>query len=239
MTKFARIPQFLAVTILGCAAALPQNAPRQSSASGGNLDSVLTRMDEAAAKFRSAEADLTSDQYEKVVNETDTQTGKAYFRRKNGNMQMALDIQKPDAKYVLVSDSKAQLYQPNIDQVTEYDINRSSEDVEGMFALGFGGRGHDLAKSFGVELGGAESVDGVTTAKLLLTPKQPKIKSMFNTITLWVDPARGVSLQQRFDEPSGDYRVAHYRNIKLNQKINDDVFKLKTTGATKVVKPQS
>jgi outer membrane lipoprotein-sorting protein len=137
-----------------------------------------------------------------------------------------------------VRDDKAQLYQPNIDQVTEYDINRSNQDVEGMFALGFGGRGHDLLKSFEVKLGGSETIGGVPTQKLLLSAKSPKVRNMFSLITLWVDPTRGVSLQQRFDEPSGDYRLAKYTNIKLNEKISDDIFKLNTTSATKVVKPQ-
>ena len=81
-------------------------------------------------------------------------------------------------------------------------------------------------------------MQGVRAAKLELAPRSDKVKNMFSLITLWVDPARGISLQQRFDEPSGDYRVAQYSNIRLNQKISDDVFKLKTTGSTKVVTPQ-
>jgi outer membrane lipoprotein-sorting protein len=56
---------------------------------------------------------------------------------------------------------------------------------------------------------------------------------------LWIDPARGVSLKQQFFEPSGDYRLAHYSNIRLNQKLSDENFKLKTTANTKVVNPQS
>ena len=46
-------------------------------------------------------------------------------------------------------------------------------------------------------------------------------------------------MQQQFFEPSGDYRLAKYSNIKLNAKITDDVFKLKTTPNTRVVTPQS
>ena len=60
---------------------------------------------------------------------------------------------------------------------------------------------------------------------------------MFNLITLWIDPAIGVSVQQRFDEPSGDYRLTKYSNIQVNKKISNDVFKLKTSGKTKIVKP--
>ena len=57
-------------------------------------------------------------------------------------------------------------------------------------------------------------------------------------MVLWVDPARGVSLRQQAFESSGDYRLAHYVNIRLNEKIPDDVFQLKTTSKTKVLRPQ-
>ena len=103
--------------------------------------------------------------------------------------------------------------------------------------MGFGGRGHDLAKSFDVNYAGMEQVQGINAAKLELTPKSQKVKGMFQTITLWIDPARGVSVQQKFQEPSGDYRLAKYSNIQLNQKIPGEVFKLKTSGHTKVIKP--
>jgi outer membrane lipoprotein-sorting protein len=45
-------------------------------------------------------------------------------------------------------------------------------------------------------------------------------------------------LKQQFFELSGDYRVARYTNMKLNQKIPDDVFHLDTKGNTKTIKPQ-
>jgi outer membrane lipoprotein-sorting protein len=60
---------------------------------------------------------------------------------------------------------------------------------------------------------------------------------MFQSITLWIDPARGIPVQQRFDEPSGDYRITKYSNIRINQKLSNDAFKLKTSGKTKIVKP--
>jgi hypothetical protein len=56
---------------------------------------------------------------------------------------------------------------------------------------------------------------------------------------LWIDPARGVSVQQKFiEKESGNYRFAKYTNIKLNEKVGDDVFKLKTTGKVTIVSPQ-
>jgi outer membrane lipoprotein-sorting protein len=218
-------------------------APRQINlgaqpAPSRDLQAVLTAMDTGAEKLKTAQASVVSQQYSKVVDETDTQQGTIYFRRRGKDLEMALNITQPDAKYVLVSNGKAQLYQPSIDQVTEYSVGNNREEVEGMFALGFGGRGHDLLKSFDVRLLGTEPMDGVSTSKLELIPKSAKVHNMFSKITLWVDPARDVSIQQQFDEPSGDWRKAHYTNIKLNDRISNDVFKLNTTGKTKVVRPQ-
>jgi outer membrane lipoprotein-sorting protein len=150
---------------------------------------------------------------------------------------MAADFSAPEKKYVLFSNGVVSYYQPNIDQVTQYSAGRNKADFESFLVLGFGGRGHDLAKSYDVNFGGMEQLQGVNAGKLELTPKSQKVLSMFNKITLWIDPARGVSVQQRFDEPSGDYRVTKYSNIQINKKISNDVFKLKTTGKTKIVKP--
>lgn len=203
-----------------------------------NLESVLNSMDQAAANFHSAQCDFVWDQYQKVVDDHDFQKGTMYFRRQTeDDVEMAADINSPDKKYVLFSKGVVSYYQPSIDQVTEYNAGKNKADFESFLALGFGGRGHDLSKSYDVSYGGSEQVEGVNAAKLVLTPKSQRVRSLFQTITLWIDPARGVSVQQRFDEPSGDYRLTKYSNIQINHKISGDVFKLKTTGHTKVVKP--
>ncbi|PYY14272.1 MAG: outer membrane lipoprotein-sorting protein [Acidobacteria bacterium] len=194
-------------------------------------------MDTAAGQFRNAEADFVWDQYQKVVNETDTQKGKVYYRRTGkGETQMAANILSPEPKYVLFADGKVRLYQPKIGQVNEYDAGKNREQFQSFLVLGFGGSGHDLPRQFDVKFGGDEDVDGVKTAKLELTPKAPNVKNMFNQIVIWIDAPRGISLKQQFFEPSGDYRIARYTNIKLNGKIPDDVFKLHTSGSVKTVK---
>ncbi|MDR3749430.1 MAG: outer membrane lipoprotein carrier protein LolA [Acidobacteriota bacterium] len=202
-----------------------------------NLESVLNSMDQAAASFRTVQTDFVWDQYQKVVDDHDYQKGTMYFRRQGSDIEMVADINSPIKKYVLFNGNTVSVYQPSIDQVTQYSAGKNKADFESFLVLGFGGRGHDLAKSFDVSYAGMEQVQGVNAAKLELTPKSQRVKNMFSTITLWIDPARGVSVQQKFVEPSGDYRLAKYDNIKLNQKIPGDVFKLKTTGHTKVIKP--
>ena len=202
-----------------------------------SLETALNAMDQAADSFRTAQCDFVWDQYQKVVDDHDYQKGTMYFRRPGNDVQMAADITSPDKKYVLFTGNLVSVYQPSIDQITEYNPGKNKADFASFLVLGFGGRGRDLEKSFDVNYAGMEQVQGVNAAKLELTPKSQRVRSMFQTITLWIDPARGVSVQQKFSEPSGDYRVAKYSNIQINHKIPGDVFKLKTTGHTKVIKP--
>jgi outer membrane lipoprotein-sorting protein len=205
-------------------------------AQAGDLEKVLAQLDDASQKFRSAQSSFTWTQYNKVINDiTDTQKGKIYFRRAGHEIEMAADITAPDAKQVVFSGGKIQMYQPRMDQLDVYDASKHREEFESFLVLGFGGSGHDMLQSFNVKYEGTEMVDGVETAKLNLEPKAERIRQSFSHIRLWIDPPRGVSLQQQLFEASGDYRLAKYSDIQINHKVSDGVFKTKTSSNTKVV----
>ncbi len=212
-------------------------ASAQSDESAG-LDRVLTRMDAVARNFRTTEASVITDQYQKVIDETETQKGKIYFRREGGEIQMAADFAEPDKKYVIYSGGKVQVYQPKIDQVNEYDAGKNRGDVESFLVLGFGGGGHDLLKSYDVKFLGPETANGVATEKLELIPKSMRLRNNIARIWLWIDSARGILVQQQLFEPGGDYRLAKYSDIQINQKLPENAFKLKTTGKTRFISPQ-
>ena len=228
------------------AATLAPRAAAQSDAAA--LERVLTQMDSAAKDFRSLEASFVWEQYTKVVKVTDTSRGTIYFRREGKETNVAVDIALGPAvegevatppKYILFADGKVQMYEPNIDHVTTYKTGKNRAEVEGFLVLGFGGRGHDLSKSYDIKYLGKETLDGVDTAKLELVPKSEKARTQFSRILLWIDSTRGISVQQQlFQGPSGDYRLAKYAKIHINQKLPDDVFKLKTTSKTQYFTPQ-
>jgi outer membrane lipoprotein-sorting protein len=215
-------------------------AAAADSATDPALDKVLSQMDSAAEKFRTTEASVVWDQYQKVVDEHEEQKGKVYFRHgNNSEVQMAADITDPDQKYVLFNGSKIQVYQPKIDQVTVYNTGKNREAFESFLVLGFGGGGHDMLKSFYIKYMGSETVDGTETAKLDLVPKTVNVRNNVDHIVLWIDPSRGISLQQQFFfGTSGDYRLAKYSDIRMNEKIPDAVFKLRTTGKTNFISTQ-
>jgi outer membrane lipoprotein-sorting protein len=202
------------------------------------LDSVLRKMDETSAHFQTAQADFVFDQYQKVVDETDTQKGTVYYRKAGQQIEMMAEFTDPDKKFVLYKDGKLQVYQPKIEQVMEYSAGANQQELESLMVLGFGGSGQDLKKSYDVTYQGEENIAGTPTAKLQLIPKSDKLRSNLPQIILWIDLANGISVQQKLMQTQGDYRLAKYSAIKVNAKINNDVFHLKTTGKTKFVSPR-
>lgn len=202
------------------------------------LDSVLQKMDETAARFQTAQANFIWDQYQNVVAETDTQKGTVYYRRSGKEIEMMAEIKEPDQKFVLYKEGKLQIFQPKIDQVMEYSTGDNRSDVESYLVLGFGGSGEDLKKSFDITLDGEETLDGVATSKLQLIPKSEKFRNNISKIFLWIDLSKGISVQQKFMQSQGDYRLAKYSDIRINSKIGNDVFKLKTGKKTQFVAPR-
>jgi outer membrane lipoprotein-sorting protein len=206
------------------------------AASDSGLEKVLAKMDETAAKFRTAQANFTWTTFNSVVNEeSGRQTGKIYFQRDENETEMAADIDPPEAQQVIFSRGKIRRYQSRTDVVDEYDSGSHREEFETFLVLGFGSSGNDMRKSFDITYGGEEKVDGTDTVRLELVPKSDKIKQHFPKIILWINPQNGILIQQKLMETDGDYRLAKYSGIKLGQKIPSKMFQLKTSGKTKVV----
>ncbi len=228
--KIAISVGILGLGLMSSFAAAQQPAP--------TLESVLARMDDAAAHFQNAQADFVFNQYQKVVDETDIQKGTVYYRRAGKDIEMMADFKEPDRKFVLYKDGKLEVYQPKIEQVMEYTAGANREQVESFLVLGFGGSGQDLKKSYDVSYQGEETVDNIPTAKLQLIPKSEKTRASFPQIILWIGLENGVSVQQKLMQTQGDYRLAQYSAINLKAKIASDVFRLKTTGKTKFISPR-
>src|SRR5258708_32185645 len=93
------------------------SAQSPESKSSASLESVLKTMDAAAANFRTTQADFVWAQYQKVVDDKDTQKGTVYYRRAGKDIQMMAEVKDPQRKYVLFKDGKLQAYQPKIEQV--------------------------------------------------------------------------------------------------------------------------
>jgi len=193
-----------------------------------NLEQVLNLLDKSSVGFRTVRTDFEWDQYQKVVDEHDMQKGVMFFKRSGNNVDVAADIRTPaPGKKLVLKDGALQVLDRRTGQSTPYDTRKNRENFESFLALGFGGRGHDLPKSFEVRYAGTEAAVGVQAYKLELTPKSEQVRRMFPLITLWINPQTGMSVQQKLDQGEGDYRLAKYTKIEINPQLPGDAFNLK------------
>jgi outer membrane lipoprotein-sorting protein len=217
-----------------------------------NLPAILAQMNAASQRFTSAQADLRQELFTKAVNDTETQTGQIYFLRKAGATQMGMKLLAPDAKpgsapaqIVEFKDAKLQMLNTGTGQVDVYVASGKNQSLaETILAVGFGGSGTDLEKAWTITDQGPESItDGgrsIQTERLDLVPKDVAIRNTYSRITIWVDPARDVSLKQTLFEasggtPTGDTRTVYYTNIRLNQNVDTAAFAIKCKGKCTVV----
>jgi outer membrane lipoprotein-sorting protein len=215
---------------LGLLVALPGHAQT------ADLQKVISQLNTAAAKFVTAQADFSWDQFTAVVQQDEVQSGTIYFERKKGATRMAAYLKQQNGqdapKTVTYDGGEVQYYEPTIKQLTIMKAGANRGQWESFLTLGFGGSGTDLEANWKVTVQGTENMNGVSVVKLDLVPIQQKVLDLFTHVTIWVDPVRGVSYKQVFYQPSGDTRTALYKNIRYNSPIAGDVFQIKPAPGT-------
>jgi outer membrane lipoprotein-sorting protein len=213
------------------------SAPLCETAAAQDLKTVLAQLDSAAAKFHSASAEFKYlDSVTDPVPDTETWNGVVYSQRKGGSFESAAHFNqnngKPITRVLTFVGGVAKLYDKGENQVT---VIKDAAKYQGYLALGFGASGKDLEEKFNVNYAGSETIDGVKTDKLELVAKNPDVLKMFPKITIWIDPARAVSLKQFFDKGHGESRTVTYSNIRIGQSLPSEAFTFKTDSKTQTV----
>src|SRR2546425_995606 len=100
--------------LIFCFASLPLLA------TGGGLQDVMSRMDSAAPKFSGMSAKLEKVDYTKVIDDKSIESGTILVRRpKPHELQVKIEIVKPDQRFIALHGQKAELYYPKIKTVQE------------------------------------------------------------------------------------------------------------------------
>lgn len=201
-----------------------------------DLNSVLSKLDAAAAKFHNTSADVEWDsvQTDPIFNK-DVQKGVVYYQRSGasfqGGIHIATDNTQPSPKVIVCcTNNSIQLYDKLQNQVTTLSKLSQYED---WFRLGFGASGKELAAKWDITYDGPETIDNVKTAKLELVPKDPTVKKNLPKVILWMDTDRAVSLKQDFEEGPGQSKTCIYTNIKMNHSLPKDAFTFTTNKQTR------
>jgi outer membrane lipoprotein-sorting protein len=211
--------------------------PVRAAFAADNLESVLRKLDTAAANFHTTSANFEFDTVDTVpIYDKDVQKGVAYYKRDGHSFQMAAHIAevngKPVPKDLAYTGGKVVLFEPLLNQARVMDAAK----YESYLLLGFGASGKELDEKWQIKYLGQEVVDGIKTDKLELVAKDPNVLRLFPKVTIWLDNEHAVSLRQIFDEGAGTSRTCTYSHIKTNLELPKDAFTLKTNKQTHFVK---
>lgn len=206
---------------------------------GDNLPNVLARMDKAASDFKSMTAQVSYLTHTDVLNENDTETGTVTMKKVHPNdVQGKVDFTAPDRKIVTIEKRRAQEYLPKIKTLYVFDLSKHGPQLDQFFLTGFGTSGTELASSYDMTVLGTDNVNGHPAIQLQLIPKAADWRNYVQKITLWI-PEQGdpYPLREKIVEPSGDYHVVTYTDLKINPPLGPDALQLQLPPDVKTEHP--
>ena len=191
----------------------------------GTLEQVLSQMEAVGKSFKSFSANFSQKKYTSVLKEFDTpESGEFYYARgKDGSALLRQEVISPGKRILTIKGGMATVYNPVIKQAQMVNLGKNKDKAE-YLALGLGQSPAKLQATFEIEYRGVDEVGSTPCSVLLLKPKSSSVAAYFSAITLWVKKATGVPIQQKLQEPSGDYLLVNFSNEKLNAKIPESKF---------------
>lgn len=187
-----------------------------------SVEAVLGRMDQAAPGFRAMSADVEMKTYTAILSDTATENGTLRMQRlKSGEVRAIIDFAaQQDARVIAFLGKIVRIYYPKLKAYQDYAVGKNTDVLNQFLLLGFGSSGRQLAQSYQISMEGSEKVGGQETTKLLLVPNDAKVKEHLAKIEMWVPNDAAYPIQQQFYEPSGNYRIVTYRNVKINPSMH-------------------
>jgi outer membrane lipoprotein-sorting protein len=202
--------------------------------SGQDVAAILKHMDEAAPKFKAMSANVEMLTYTAVISDKTVENGTLQMQRLgSGEIRAIVDFSKQqDARVIAFLGKIVKIYYPNLKQYQIYEVGQNSDILNQFLLLGFGSSGRELAQAYTITGEGTEKIAGPDTAKLLLVPKDPKVKEHLSKIEVWIPAGAANPIQQQFYDPNGNYRLVSYSNINLHPSFHG-VLELKVPNNVK------
>jgi outer membrane lipoprotein-sorting protein len=207
-------------------------------ASAEPLTDILARMDQAASEFRSLSAQMKRVQFTAVLSESSEMDGELRLRRAKGGTEGVIEFQQPEKRTVVIKGKSVQIYYPKANTVEIYDASKYSSNMDQILLLGFGTSSAELKKSYDFKDGGAQKIGAVNTTRLELTPKSGELQKLITKIELWIPEGQSNPIRAKFSEPSKNYELVDYSDIKVNPPLPESAFVLKLPDKVKKIYPQ-
>jgi outer membrane lipoprotein-sorting protein len=204
-----------------------------------SLDAIFARMDEASRNFRSVSANIHETKYTAVLSEKSEEDSKLIAKRTKNEIRGKLEFFGPDARTLVFNSKVAEMYWPKANQAQSFDISKYPKVLDQLLLLSFGAAsGAEIKRDYNVSLGGTEKLAGKTVTRVDLVPKSADLKKLMSRITLWIPEGEASAVQEKVDQPSKDYVLWTYSDVKMNGNVADSMIELKLPSGVKRIGPK-
>ncbi len=192
-------------------------------------------METNSKSLKSFQADMTVENFNAQLGETDTNKGKLiYFPQKNNDFAVRIDWDSPNRESLAVVDKQYLLYHSRLKQAFLGRIDDSKIAGSVNEAMAFMNVSKDQLKAnYNIKYVGQEKLsNGTLTWHLEFTPK---VKKYYKKAEVWADK-NGTPIKMKVVQNNADTITVLFTNIKKNITINPNVFKINLPKGTKIVK---
>jgi outer membrane lipoprotein-sorting protein len=195
-------------------------------------------MDRAAQDFRALSANMKRVQFTAVINEANEMEGVVRLKRIKGATVGIVDFQHPEQRTVYVNGHNIQIYYPKANTVEIYDSSKYTSNIDQFLLLGFGTSSAELQKSYDLKMAGTETIGGLATTRIEMTPKSAELKKLITKVAPGRPEGQDNPIQEKVTEPSKNYELITYSDVKVNPSLPDSSFELKLPAKVKKIHPQ-
>ncbi|HEY4707564.1 MAG TPA: outer membrane lipoprotein chaperone LolA [Thermodesulfobacteriota bacterium] len=193
-------------------------------ASAEEVAEIVAKLQKSYEAISTVTASFTQETSSRGMKAAQTAKGKVWFK-KPGKMRWEYTV--PEGDLIVSDGKKIWLYQPDLNQVIEKEIDSSATRLTTDFLSGIG----DITKDFKVSLASSEA--GSYRLSLVPREEQPNIKRL----TLEVDKTSFVIKKTAVVDNFGNETRVELKDIKTNASVQDKLFKFSAPKGAQVVRP--
>lgn len=195
-----------------------------TAAEAAGMNGVVEKLQKKYESISSIEASFTQDVFTASLNRSEVNEGRVLFK-KPGKWKW---LYNDPARGVFTSNGrKVWLFEPDLNQVIEKDVDASSTGITTDFLTGVG----NLSRDFDIKL--SEERPGSWLLELTPRTELPNVKKLF----LEVDKAELLVVKTAVSDHLGNRASITFKDTKINPRINDSVFEFKPPKGSIVVRP--
>lgn len=224
----------LLILLLGCFPT-PQLEGMATEGVPPSLESVLENMDRRSADLRSMSAQIVQKKWTDILEAFDQEErGEFQVLRENEAIRLRRDITEPGRSILVINDGKGTFYQPLLKQANRYDLGARKDRAE-FLLLGFISKKEALREAYAIGWLGPEMIGGRQAYVIELTPRSERVSAFFSRIVLWVDSRLWIPIQQKLVEPTRDYLLIRFEDVRLNLDLPASRFDLELPSDVNVI----